>query len=102
MAADLVHLTALPTEVLALESFPSIDAMFLGNVDEYRGARYSSGVGEVPAGARDVRFDALRCEFPRGLAQDALERGLGGAFGGAFRFGPAGCSSHGAGFYRAM
>ncbi len=46
------YVTALPAEVLAPESFPAIDAMFLGIVDEYHGARYSSGVREVPADAR--------------------------------------------------
>jgi hypothetical protein len=46
------YLTALPAEVLARESFPALDALFLGIVDEYHGARYSTGVREVPAEAR--------------------------------------------------
>ncbi|MGP4083502.1 hypothetical protein [Streptomyces sp. KR55] len=33
----------LPTEVFDQASFPSLDAIFLGIVDEYHGARYSSG-----------------------------------------------------------
>ncbi|TWP53618.1 hypothetical protein FKR81_02295 [Lentzea tibetensis] len=33
----------LPVEVLDQASFPSLDAVFLGIVDEYHGARYSSG-----------------------------------------------------------
>ncbi|MEV4313991.1 hypothetical protein [Actinocrispum sp. NPDC049592] len=35
--------TPLPPEVVAQESFPNLDAMFLGVVDGYHGARYSSG-----------------------------------------------------------
>ncbi len=35
--------TPLPPEVIARESFPHLDSMFLGVVDEYHGARYSSG-----------------------------------------------------------
>lgn len=35
--------TPLPAEVVDRASFPSLDAMFLGIVDEYHGARYSSG-----------------------------------------------------------
>lgn len=36
----------LPDEVIDPASFPSLDAMFLGIVDEYHGARYSSGFPE--------------------------------------------------------
>lgn len=46
------YLTPLPLEVLARESFPSLDAMFLGVVDEYHGARRSTGVRDVPVDAR--------------------------------------------------
>ncbi|MFS8104964.1 hypothetical protein LFM09_48470 [Lentzea alba] len=46
------YVTPLPDEVVAPESFPGLDAIFLGIVDEYHGARYSTGVGEVPVGAR--------------------------------------------------
>ncbi|MGW2856910.1 hypothetical protein ACWDAZ_34945, partial [Streptomyces sp. NPDC001215] len=35
--------TQLPTVVVDQASFPSLDAIFLGVVDEYHGARYSSG-----------------------------------------------------------
>lgn len=35
--------TPLPAEVTDHASFPSLDAMFLGIIDEYHGARYSSG-----------------------------------------------------------
>jgi hypothetical protein len=35
--------TPLPAEVVDQTSFPSLDAIFLGIVDEYHGARYSSG-----------------------------------------------------------
>lgn len=35
--------TPLPAEVVDQASFPSLDAIFLGVVDEYHGARYSSG-----------------------------------------------------------
>jgi hypothetical protein len=35
--------TPLPAEVTEHASFPSLDAMFLGIIDEYHGARYSSG-----------------------------------------------------------
>ena len=35
--------TPLPAEVTDQASFPSLDAMFLGIIDEYHGARYSSG-----------------------------------------------------------
>lgn len=35
--------TPLPAEVTDPASFPSLDAMFLGIIDEYHGARYSSG-----------------------------------------------------------
>jgi hypothetical protein len=36
--------TPLPAEVTDYASFPSLDAMFLGIIDEYHGARYSSGL----------------------------------------------------------
>jgi hypothetical protein len=36
----------LPDEIIDPASFPSLDAMFLGIVDEYHGARYSSGFPE--------------------------------------------------------
>lgn len=36
----------LPDEVIDPASFPSLDAMFLGIVDEYHGARYSCGLPE--------------------------------------------------------
>jgi hypothetical protein len=36
----------LPDEVIDPASFPSLDAMFLGIVDEYHGARYSCGFPE--------------------------------------------------------
>lgn len=37
------HALPLPAEVIDQASFPSLDTMFLGVVDEYHGARYSSG-----------------------------------------------------------
>lgn len=46
------YLAPLPDEVLARESFPALDALFLGIIDEYHGARYSTGVVDVPADAR--------------------------------------------------
>jgi hypothetical protein len=36
--------TPLPADVTDPAAFPSLDAMFLGIIDEYHGARYSSGV----------------------------------------------------------
>jgi hypothetical protein len=42
--------TRLPDEVIDPASFPHLDAMFLGVVDEYHGARYSSG---YPSRVRD-------------------------------------------------
>jgi hypothetical protein len=65
------YLTALPAEVFAQESFPAVDTMFLGIIDEYHGARYSSGVREVPADARPelvVFLDHLDIE-----EEDALD-----------------------------
>lgn len=37
------HGRQLPTEVIARSSFPSLDAMYLGIVDEYHGGRYYAG-----------------------------------------------------------
>lgn len=42
--------TPLPAEVVAPASFPSLDAIFLGMVDEYHGSRYSCG---FPARVRE-------------------------------------------------
>jgi hypothetical protein len=42
--------TPLPAEVIDQASFPNLDAMFLGIVDEYHGARYSTG---FPAHTRE-------------------------------------------------
>ncbi|WP_425248080.1 hypothetical protein [Streptomyces sp. NEAU-NA10] len=51
--------TRLPAEIVDQASFPSLDAMFLGIVDEYHGARYSSGfpsrIREDLASASDTR-----------------------------------------------
>ncbi|MEU0883334.1 hypothetical protein ABZ345_32405 [Lentzea sp. NPDC005914] len=46
------YLTPLPAEVLARESFPALDAMFLGTIDEYHGSRNSTGVPELPVDPR--------------------------------------------------
>jgi hypothetical protein len=46
------YVTPLPAEVLARESFPALDSMFLGIIDGYHGARYSTGVRDLPADAR--------------------------------------------------
>ncbi|MEU1479166.1 hypothetical protein [Streptomyces sp. NPDC005760] len=43
------HATHLPARLLDQESFPSLDAVHLGIVDEYHGARYTSG---LPADVR--------------------------------------------------
>lgn len=46
------HGTPLPAEVTDQAAFPNLDAMFLGIVDEYHGARYSSGFPAHVASAR--------------------------------------------------
>ncbi|MEV6238544.1 hypothetical protein [Lentzea sp. NPDC051838] len=46
------YIAPLPPEVLARESFPALDAMFLGVVDEYHGTRNGTGVPVRPADAR--------------------------------------------------
>jgi hypothetical protein len=72
------YLTALPVEVLAQESFPALDTMFLGIIDEYHGARYSTGVRELPADARPelVAFlDHVQIEEDD-LEEDELEEDL--------------------------
>ena len=38
--------------MLARESFPALDAIFLGTIDEYHGSRLSTGVPDLPDGAR--------------------------------------------------
>ena len=47
--------TSLPAEVMEQASFPNLDAIFLGVVDEYHGARYSSG---FPAHVRETLASA--------------------------------------------
>lgn len=47
--------TALPAEIVDEASFPHLDAIFLGIVDEYHGARYSSG---FPAHVRETLASA--------------------------------------------
>jgi Leucine Rich repeat len=72
------HSTPLPAEVVAGASFPNLDAIFLGMVDEYHGARYSSGfpahVRETLATASTTRPELVA--FLTHLDMDELEQDL--------------------------
>ncbi|GAA2103300.1 hypothetical protein [Actinomadura alba] len=68
--------TPLPAEVVDQASFPSLDAIFLGIVDEYHGARYSSGfpahVREDIASASTTRPELVA--FLTHLDRDELDK----------------------------
>ncbi|HET6711028.1 hypothetical protein [Amycolatopsis sp.] len=70
----------LPAEVADAASFPNLDAMFLGVVDEYHGARYSSGfpphVREQLAAAETTRPELVA--FLTHLELSEQETGTGG------------------------